>query len=781
MKKTKQFLSSFLAINVLILNLAFIPVPTQAATASAPITMIAQDSFLDNYIINPVKNLFGIGDGGEETTDTTIESEDTAQPATKSASEIASLTAQITDAVYQDGKAYVEWERVKSDGFINYELERSINEFGWNNVATITDPALTFYNDQPGSSSNSIKYRVITNADLSYTSDAVYALDDAFKITKSEIDPTGAGYLEWSAPAQGAQGYTIYSSVNNAAYKTVKEVSGTWSYYRDESVIGQNNLNILQYKIKAKLADGSSVTSDPVTVLNQAPDVTINPNLTAATFYSEGYVSLQWTKPTQASGDVVYEIWRSTTGDYFYPVNQNVNQLYYLDNLGSYASYDTLAYKVLAVDQGQVGESNIMYAKDSSFELKSADLVGSFAYLEWSTPAQSVTGYEIYRTYDMYQEGVNPNLTKVASAASSHYYFQDNSVDTNQAYIAYQIKANISNFSPAYTAIEYVQAGGVRGADPTDVVNTGENSSSYPYSADYGNGAASTAMQIASGILSALIIGGGNYSPDSPADCNDATRVFGNQDIFPGDGAPGTNYDICQEVTRRNPKATLRDVIAEAVLREPNNVSVDGPGFDQETKNAHSRLKNTYDDAVSRGDINYYPEIGGGGIDDGGNILNPNGEPSGYQCVGSQVVDSSGQPTGQTCNPNTGTVTNPGAGGSGGSGGSGSDSGSGPGSASENVGAYKEFMTQFNPWEGKDSLVEVIGAIINLAIVMAGLIAVGFIVFGGYLYITSGGNPEKSKRATEAVTYAAIGLVVVLAAYLIVQTVLDVLGGTTSF
>ncbi len=62
--------------------------------------------------------------------------------------------------------------------------------------------------------------------------------------------------------------------------------------------------------------------------------------------------------------------------------------------------------------------------------------------------------------------------------------------------------------------------------------------------------------------------------------------------------------------------------------------------------------------------------------------------------------------------------------------------------------------------------------IITYAIGIAGLVSIAFIVIGGFQYIMSQGNDETSKKAAQTLTYAVIGLIVVMASYAIVNTVL---------
>jgi hypothetical protein len=51
----------------------------------------------------------------------------------------------------------------------------------------------------------------------------------------------------------------------------------------------------------------------------------------------------------------------------------------------------------------------------------------------------------------------------------------------------------------------------------------------------------------------------------------------------------------------------------------------------------------------------------------------------------------------------------------------------------------------------------------------AGIVAVGFIVYGGFMYVLSNGEPGNVKKAKDTLLYAVIGLVVVLFAFAITK------------
>lgn len=64
----------------------------------------------------------------------------------------------------------------------------------------------------------------------------------------------------------------------------------------------------------------------------------------------------------------------------------------------------------------------------------------------------------------------------------------------------------------------------------------------------------------------------------------------------------------------------------------------------------------------------------------------------------------------------------------------------------------------------------------NLALGLVGTICVILIIWGGFQYLTSFGNDEKATAGKKTLTYAIIGLIIVILALIIIQIILDVLG-----
>jgi hypothetical protein len=67
--------------------------------------------------------------------------------------------------------------------------------------------------------------------------------------------------------------------------------------------------------------------------------------------------------------------------------------------------------------------------------------------------------------------------------------------------------------------------------------------------------------------------------------------------------------------------------------------------------------------------------------------------------------------------------------------------------------------------------------VVAIALALAGLLAVGFIITGGVLYIMSQGQPDKIKRAKDTIVNAIIGLSITVLAYAIVTLVSSSLTG----
>jgi hypothetical protein len=62
----------------------------------------------------------------------------------------------------------------------------------------------------------------------------------------------------------------------------------------------------------------------------------------------------------------------------------------------------------------------------------------------------------------------------------------------------------------------------------------------------------------------------------------------------------------------------------------------------------------------------------------------------------------------------------------------------------------------------------VAGKIVNFLLVLAGSLAVIFLIVGGIRYIISSGSPDGIEKAKKTITYAIIGIIVIILSYIIV-------------
>lgn len=72
---------------------------------------------------------------------------------------------------------------------------------------------------------------------------------------------------------------------------------------------------------------------------------------------------------------------------------------------------------------------------------------------------------------------------------------------------------------------------------------------------------------------------------------------------------------------------------------------------------------------------------------------------------------------------------------------------------------------------GVSNVENFIRSIITVFAGLAGLVATGFLVAGGFIYITSSGNPERLDRGKSTITYALVGLAITIGAFVISQIV----------
>jgi amino acid transporter len=75
--------------------------------------------------------------------------------------------------------------------------------------------------------------------------------------------------------------------------------------------------------------------------------------------------------------------------------------------------------------------------------------------------------------------------------------------------------------------------------------------------------------------------------------------------------------------------------------------------------------------------------------------------------------------------------------------------------------------------QAEGTLQKAIGTAVNFTVGILGVIAVGLLVYAGYLWMTAGGNEEQIKKAKNTIKRVAIGIIIVTLSYAIVSFILS--------
>jgi len=75
----------------------------------------------------------------------------------------------------------------------------------------------------------------------------------------------------------------------------------------------------------------------------------------------------------------------------------------------------------------------------------------------------------------------------------------------------------------------------------------------------------------------------------------------------------------------------------------------------------------------------------------------------------------------------------------------------------------------------------IIGRLIGAALSLLGVLLLAYILYGGFLWMTAGGDEKKVTAATSVIKNAVIGLVIIVAAYAITAFILGPLGLGAAF
>ena len=65
-----------------------------------------------------------------------------------------------------------------------------------------------------------------------------------------------------------------------------------------------------------------------------------------------------------------------------------------------------------------------------------------------------------------------------------------------------------------------------------------------------------------------------------------------------------------------------------------------------------------------------------------------------------------------------------------------------------------------------------VNKIINVVLGVLGVVAVGVIIYGGFLFLTAQGDPGRIKKGKDSITWGVIGLIIALLSWSIINFVL---------
>lgn len=93
---------------------------------------------------------------------------------------------------------------------------------------------------------------------------------------------------------------------------------------------------------------------------------------------------------------------------------------------------------------------------------------------------------------------------------------------------------------------------------------------------------------------------------------------------------------------------------------------------------------------------------------------------------------------------------------------------------------------QFTEWEDVGGVVEEVATfkaieaifsnILTMATTLAGIAVFIMLIYGGFGYLTSGGDPEKVKKSTNTLTWAIVGLIILIAIWFIFRFIEEFTG-----
>lgn len=85
--------------------------------------------------------------------------------------------------------------------------------------------------------------------------------------------------------------------------------------------------------------------------------------------------------------------------------------------------------------------------------------------------------------------------------------------------------------------------------------------------------------------------------------------------------------------------------------------------------------------------------------------------------------------------------------------------------------AQINIQDKFAPAKNVDSIGKLLTVALPLMMTGAGLLALGMSLYGAFMYLTHGDNPEELKKAKLIIVYSVIGLFIVIVSFVAVQVI----------
>lgn len=79
----------------------------------------------------------------------------------------------------------------------------------------------------------------------------------------------------------------------------------------------------------------------------------------------------------------------------------------------------------------------------------------------------------------------------------------------------------------------------------------------------------------------------------------------------------------------------------------------------------------------------------------------------------------------------------------------------------------------------RGSVYDIVGIIIQTLLGFVGVLFIILVIYGGFLWMTAGGDPSKVQKAKDIIVKAVIGIVIIMASYAIVYTIISQLSSET--